>query len=209
MQKTVEDVIKVIIIDDHRLFNDGLYAMLASEKTIEVIAQVYDSRLAEQKIFDLKPDVVLIDFNMPHINGIELTNLLMLENPAIKILILSMYNDERYIESFKKAKAKGYLFKTVTAEVVINAIHDVAVGNEYFPANPAIKTHSEDTFLKNLTLSKRELEVIQLIKEGMKTKEIADRLNISFYTAETHRKNIKLKIGLKGGGEFMKFIFES
>lgn len=208
MKKTVETPIKVIIIDDHRLFNDGLFAMLTSETTINVIDQVYDSREAERKISELKPDVILIDFNMPHINGIELTNLLLLKNPILKILILSMYNDERYIESFKKAKARGYLFKTVSSEIVIEAIHTVADGEYYFPETQSFKNHSDDVFLKKLKLSNRELEVIQLIKVGMKTKEIADKLNISFYTAETHRKNIKLKIGLKGETEFLKFIFE-
>lgn len=201
--------IKVIIIDDHQLFNDGLFAMLSSEKSLNVIAQVYDSREAERKISELKPDIVLVDFNMPHINGIELTTLLLHKNPALKIIILSMYNDERYIESFKKAKARGYLVKTVSAEVVIETIHRVADGDFYFPATTPFKNHSEDVFLKNLKLSNRELEVTQLIKEGMKTKEIANKLNISFYTAETHRKNIRLKIGLKGETEFLKFIYET
>lgn len=209
MKETVKTPISVIIIDDHRLFNDGLFAMLASQKTINVIAQVYDSREAERKISELKPDVVLIDFNMPHINGIELTNLLLLKKPSLKILILSMYNDERYIDSFKKAKAKGYLFKTVSSGIVVEAIQNVADGDYYFPEATSLKTHSEDSFLKKIKLSNRELEVIQLIKEGMKTKEIADKLNISFYTAETHRKNIKLKIGLKGETEFLKFIYET
>jgi two-component system nitrate/nitrite response regulator NarL len=209
MLATDKHPIKVIIIDDHQLFNDGLFAMLSSEKSLNVIAQVYDSREAERKISELNPDIVLVDFNMPHINGIELTNLLLLKNSDLKILILSMYNDERYIESFKKAKARGYLVKTVSAEVVIEAIHRVADGDFYFPATTPFKNHSEDVFLKNLKLSNRELEVIQLIKEGMKTKEIAEKLNISFYTAETHRKNIRLKIGLKGETEFLKFIYET
>jgi two-component system nitrate/nitrite response regulator NarL len=208
MEKTHNDVIKVIIIDDHRLFNDGLNAILVPEHSIEVLAQVYDSREAKEIIWKLNPDVVLMDFNMPHLDGIELTKLLLGERPDLKILQLSMYIEERYIESFKSIGARGYLFKTASAGEVVQAIKEVHAGGYYFPEADANSNHSNDNFLKKLKLSHRELEVIQLIKAGLKTKEIAIRLGISFYTAETHRKNIKLKAGLKGEAEFIKFIFE-
>jgi two-component system nitrate/nitrite response regulator NarL len=208
MEKKGNEVVKVVIIDDHRLFNDGLNAMLAPESSIEVLAQVYDSRDAEAIVRRLDPDVVLMDFNMPHLDGIELTKLLLRERPEIKILLLSMYNEERFIESFKEIGARGYLFKTASAEEVIHAIHGIHAGGSNFPESNSRSNHSNDNFLKKLKLSNRELEVIQLIKAGMKTKEIAEKLNISFYTAETHRKNIKLKAGLKGEAEFIKFIFE-
>lgn len=206
--ETKPEVIEVIIIDDHRLFNDGLNAMLAPEDGIKVLAQVYDSREAKETVRKLNPGVVLMDFNMPHLDGIAVTKLLLGERPDLKILILSMYNDERYIESFKSIGAKGYLFKTASAEEVVMAIQNVYAGGHYFPQADSKSNHSNDTFLKKLKLSHRELEVIQLIKAGMKTKEIAEKLGISFYTAETHRKNIKLKAGLKGEAEFIKFIFE-
>lgn len=201
--------ISVLIIDDHRLFNDGLCAMLVPEPEIEVVGQVYDSRNAMQAIYEKKPDVVMIDFNMPYINGIDLTKSLISKDPEKKILILSMYSDERYIEIFKKAGAKGYIFKTASTLEVINAIIAAYHGKLHFPKLILKSTHSDDTFLKKLNLSNRELEVINLIKEGLKTKEIAERLNISYYTAETHRKNIKLKVGLSGELNFLKFIYES
>jgi DNA-binding NarL/FixJ family response regulator len=208
MEKKDNEVVTVVIIDDHRLFNDGLKAMLAPEQTIEVLAQVYDSREAKDQVKKLEPDVVLMDFNMPHLDGIGLTRLLLGGNPDLKILILSMYNEERHIDSFKSIGARGYVFKTASAEEVVQAIRDVYAGGYHFPAPPAESNHTDDNFLKKLKLSNRELEVIQLIKAGMKTKEIAEKLNISFYTVETHRKNIKLKVGLKGEAEFIKFIFE-
>jgi DNA-binding NarL/FixJ family response regulator len=206
--KTDEDIIKVMIIDDHRLFNDGLYAMLEPESGIEVLAQVYDSRESRAKVKKLNPDVVLMDFNMPHLNGIELTKLMLMERPAVKVLILSMYDDERHIATFREIGARGYLFKTASADEVINAIRKVHAGEEHFPDIDGKGNHSDDAFLKKLKLSSRELEVIQLIKAGMTTKEIADKLNISYYTAETHRKNIKLKVGVKGEADFIKFIYE-
>lgn len=197
-----------MIIDDHRLFNDGLNAMLEPEAAIRVLAQIYDSREARAGVKKLNPDVVLMDFNMPHINGIELTKLLLTEKPDVKILILSMYDEERHIETFKEIGARGYVFKTASAEEVMRAIREVYAGSDYFPEVDAKSNHSNDIFLKKLKLSTREIEVIQLIKAGLTTKEIAGKLNISYYTAETHRKNIKLKVGLKGEADFIKFIFE-
>src|SRR3954467_12726976 len=104
--------IKIIIIDDHRLVSDGLSAMLQPEPGIEVLDCINDSRDACRKVELLKPDVVLVDFNMPFINGIELTKLLLEKNPALKVLILSMYKEERYIDMFRKAGVSGYILKT-------------------------------------------------------------------------------------------------
>ena len=202
--------IKVVIVDDHRLFNDGLGAMLRAESSVEVLAQVYDSREAEEVIANLEPDVVLVDFNMPHINGITLTKQLLTKNKDMRILILSMYNEEMYIESFRKSGSRGYLFKTATVEEVIDAIYKAYSGEQHFPpVAPAKSAHSDDLFLKKLKLSSREIEVLKLVKAGLKTKEIADKLHISFYTAETHRKNIKLKIGIEGEAAFMHFVYNN
>lgn len=208
MKESGKDVIGVVIIDDHRLFNDGLNAMLAPEAKINVLAQVYDSREARATVKKLNPDVVLMDFNMPHVNGIELTKLLLGERPDVKILILSMYDEERHIGTFREIGAKGYVLKTASAEEVVLAIRKVCAGDTYFPEPGTTGNHADDAFLKKLKLSSREIEVIQLIKAGLTTKEIADKLNISYYTAETHRKNIKLKVGVKGEADFIKFIFE-
>lgn len=208
MENSGQDKITVMIIDDHRLFNDGLNAMLGSDPDIHILAQVYNSRDARVKVNKLNPDVVLMDFNMPHINGIELTKLMLSEHPAMKILILSMYDDERHIDTFKEIGAKGYVFKTASVEEVIRAIRKVGAGEYYFPKVDSKGYHADDAFIKQLKLSRREMEVIQLIKTGMTTKQIAQKLEISYYTAETHRKNIKLKVGVKGEADFIKFIFE-
>jgi DNA-binding NarL/FixJ family response regulator len=208
MKSPAEDVIKVIIIDDHRMFNDGLNAMLEPEGDIKVLAQVYDAREARAKIKKLNPDVVLMDFNMPHVDGMDLTRLVMSERPGTKILILSMYDEERHIESFREIGAQGYIFKTASAEELMSAIRKIYGGENHFPEVSSASNHSNDAFIKKLSLSIREKEVIQLIKSGLTTKEIAKKLKISYFTAETHRKNIKIKVGLKGEAEFIKFIFE-
>lgn len=207
--KTSPEEIKIIIVDDHRLFNDGLHGMLKSEEGINVLAQVYDSREAENIIQKLHPDVVLVDFNMPHLNGIELTNQLVSKSQEMKVLILSMYNEDIYIERFKRSGCKGYIFKTASVEEVVAAIRAVHAGTTYFPSISKKNSHTDDLFLKKLRLSNREMEVIRLVKTGLTTKEIADQLNISFYTAETHRKNIKLKIGVEGEAAFLRFIYST
>jgi DNA-binding NarL/FixJ family response regulator len=204
--KTTADKIRVMIVDDHRLFNDGLCGMLNSEEGFSVVAQVYDSREAAQLVLKHRPHVVLVDFNMPHLNGIELTEVLTQQMKEVKVLILSMYTEEIYIDRFRRSRAKGYLFKTAVLDEVLTAIRTVHDGGTYFPASAKKNVHQDDLFLKKLRLSGRELEVIQLVKEGLTTKEIAAKLNISFYTAETHRKNIKVKIGIEGEAAFVKFV---
>jgi two-component system nitrate/nitrite response regulator NarL len=199
--------VSIVIIDDHRLFNDGLCSMLRAEG-IEVMAQVYDSREAEQTILTTVPDVVLADFNMPHLNGIELTKRLIAQQKDIKVLILSMYNEDMYVESFRQSGARGYIFKTASVGEVISAIQKLHSGETFFPQTNKKNVHTDDLFLKKLKLSSHELEIIRLVKSGLKTKEIADQLHISFYTAETHRKNIKLKIGVEGEAAFLKFVYE-
>jgi len=201
--------INIVIVDDHRLFNDGLHGMLKDEEGINVLAQVYDSREAEKKIHELHPDVVLVDFNMPHLNGIELTKLLISQSKEMKVLILSMYKEDIYIENFKRSGCKGYIFKTATVQEVVAAIRTVQSGATHFPNTHKNNIHTDDLFLKKLKLSNREMEVIRLVKAGMTTKEIADQLHISFYTAETHRKNIKLKIGVEGEAAFLRFVYSA
>jgi len=208
MKTPGEDVIKVIIIDDHRMFNDGLNAMLEPAAGIMVLTQVYDPREARAKIKKLNPDVVLMDFNMPHVDGMGLTRLILSERPHTRVLILSMYDEERHIETFREIGAQGYIYKTASAEELISAIRKIHAGGHHFPEASSGSNHSNDPFLKKLSLSPREIEVIQLIKSGMTTKEIAKKLKISYFTAETHRKNIKLKVGIKGEADFVKFIFE-
>ncbi|HQQ96442.1 MAG TPA: response regulator transcription factor [Cyclobacteriaceae bacterium] len=204
--KTTADKIRVMIVDDHRLFNDGLCGMLNSEEGFSVVAQVYDSREAAQLVMKHRPDVVLVDFNMPHLNGIELTDVLTQQMKEVKVLILSMYTEEIYVDRFRRSRSKGYLFKTAALDEVLTAIRTVHDGGTYFPTSAKKNVHQDDLFLKKLRLSGRELEVIQLVKEGLTTKEIASKLNISFYTAETHRKNIKVKIGIEGEAAFVKFV---
>lgn len=200
---------KLLIVDDHRLFNDDLKALLINEPIYKQIAQIYDSREVLQHLQLNSVDVVLLDFNMPHANGLEMTNRILQNYPQQKIIILSMYADLSQIEQFKKAGAKGYLLKTVDITELSQAIQKVNTGELYFSKKVKSNNHNEDDFLKKFKLTQREFEVIQLIKEGKSTNEMADKLKISIHTIVTHRKNIHLKLNIQNERELIKFAIEN
>jgi DNA-binding NarL/FixJ family response regulator len=202
--------IKILIVDDHGLFNDGLKAMLIRESTIEVVGQVYHSKDAFYEVNRLNPDLLLMDFNMPGTNGLEMTQQLLQHFPALKILILSMYSEVRYIEDFRKAGARGYLLKTVNVVELLSAIRAVMAGKTYF--DPKILqtkvpgSHAEDSFLKRFRLTSREIEVMRYIRQGLSTQQIADTVHVSMYTIETHRRNIHFKLKVKSVAELIRFM---
>jgi DNA-binding NarL/FixJ family response regulator len=138
---------------------------------------------------------------MPYINGLALTKILQVQYPNLKILILSMYNEERFIKEFKDAGASGYLTKTTEIDEVKNSILTIMAGGNIFPqlASDIESIHNQDLFLKKFSLSIREKEVVDLMMKGLGTRQISEILFISYYTAETHRKNIYTKLGIKGG----------
>ena len=202
-------MIKLLIVDDHKLFSNGLAALLEKYEDFEVLKQVDDSRNAIHEVQNLNPDVVLIDFNMPNINGLELTKILLEGFPKLKILILSMYDDERFVKDFKQAGAKGYLTKTEEIETVKQAILNIYQGEKVFNKLDSISLnlHNEELFLKKFAITRREKEIIDLIVLGKTTRQISEHLGISYYTAETHRKNIYIKLGVKGGErELLKIL---
>ncbi|MCY7349979.1 MAG: response regulator transcription factor [Cytophagaceae bacterium] len=206
------ELVRVLIVDDHRLFNDGLRAMLADEPRLAVVGQVYDSREALRQIHLLAPDLILLDFNMPHLDGLTLTRQLVNEFSGINILILSMYAEQRYIADFSRAGAKGYLIKTASRQEVVAAALAIARGSSYFaplPTAGAGNNHSGDEFLKRFSLTPREVEVIRQVRQGLSSQQIADLLCVSFYTVETHRRNIHLKLGITNSQELVRFAFEN
>lgn len=204
---------KVLIVDDHRLFNNGLKATLRDEPAIEVVGQVFSSRDTPHAVFQHAPDILLMDFNMPDVNGLEMTRQLVKSFPEIRILILSMYGEQRYIDDFRKAGAKGYVFKTIEVEELMAAIEAVLSGNTYFLSKleTKVKTdhHAEDGFMKKFKLTAREIEVIEHIREGLTNQQIADVMYVSYYTVETHRRNIHFKLGIKSTAELIRFMDEN
>jgi DNA-binding NarL/FixJ family response regulator len=199
----------LLIIDDHKLFNDGLKSLLIQEDDFETVDQVYDSRETLKAIHFHSPDVILMDFNMPHVNGLEMTEQILKNFSQKKIIILSMYAQNTQIEQFKKLGVKGYLLKTVEPNELCHAIRVVAEGKDIFPKSNQENNHSEDDFLKKFRLTQREFEVIKLIKEGKSSNEMAEILHLSIHTIITHRKNIHLKLDIQNERELIKFAIEN
>lgn len=203
-------VIRALIIDDHTLFNDGLKSMLADEPAIEVVGQVYASKDTSHAVAKLIPDILLMDFNMPGINGLEMTRQLLVGCPTLNILILSMYNEQRYVDEFRRTGAKGYLLKTADVDELVIAIQAIAAGKTYFISRSSrlidSHNHASDAFLKKFRLTPREIEIIGYIRQGLTSQQIADTMNVSFYTVETHRRNIHVKLGVKSTAELIRFM---
>ncbi|MGL4630184.1 MAG: response regulator [Leadbetterella sp.] len=192
---------RILIIDDHLLFSGGIAAYL-SEK-YEVITHK-DALSSLEKVAEYAPDLVLLDFNMPNLNGIDLSKMLFESYPDLKTIFISMSEDKFTVDKFYIAGAKGFVSKTADMESFENAIKIVLDGGVYFPFDKNVDSSTSSN--KNNRLTKREIEIAEKVKEGLTTKEIAEVLHISYFTAETHRKNIIVKLGLKGEKELYKYL---
>jgi DNA-binding NarL/FixJ family response regulator len=196
-----------IIIDDHSLFNDGLSLILKESGCFKVIEQVYDSRQAYYKCYSLRPSLVIIDYNMPHLNGLEVVKQINSLNYGCKIVIVSMYADKKEISLFKDEGVDGYINKTTPASDLIQALNAILKGEKVFISNSVVKPERQkDEFEKKHHLTKRETEILKLIKKEYTTEQIATALNLSYYTVETHRKNVNQKMKFKTKKEFSDFL---
>ncbi len=196
-----------IIIDDHTLFNDGLRLILKESKSFEVIEQIYDSRHAYHKCFTLMPGLIIVDYNMPHLNGLEVVKQLKSLNYEKKVVIVSMYADKKEIALFEEAGVDGYITKTTPANILIESLQRILSGEKVYVTNNFNKLAPEkDSFSKSHQLTKREVEVLKLLKKDYTNEQIATILKLSYYTIETHRKNINNKINFSTKKEFYDFL---
>lgn len=196
-----------IIIDDHSLFNDGLALILKESGYFKVIEQVYDSRQAYFKCFSLRPSLVIIDYNMPYLNGLEVVKQINSLNYGCKIVIVSMYADKKEISLFKNEGVDGYINKTTPAPELIQALGAILKGEKIYISNSMAKPElQKDEFEKKHRLTKRELEILKLIKDNYTTEQISTTLGLSFYTVETHRKNIKHKLNFETKQDYYDFL---
>ncbi len=198
---------KTVIIDDHTLFNDGLSLILKESGSFEVIEQIYDSRQAYFRCFSLLPQLVMIDYNMPHMNGLEVVKQLKTLKLEVKIVVVSMYADKREIALFKEAGVDAYVTKTTPSNELIATLKKVMQGEKIFESNLNNKPIIEkDAFALKHSLTKRETEILKLIKKEYTTEQIATILGLSYYTVETHRKNVNQKMKFKTKKEFSDFL---
>jgi len=157
------------------------------------------------------PNLLLLDINMPGLNGFEVLRQVKAIYPKIKVIMLSTYNEEHLIEKAKAGGANGYLFKNAEKSELLQVMRLVAQGQSCFPYKQPVKNNGfdeDDEFLKQFQLTKRELELLQFIKQNYTNQQMADHLHLSIYTVETHRKNIMQKLNLKNPVELTKFMLQ-
>jgi DNA-binding NarL/FixJ family response regulator len=204
--------LKILLVDDHRLFRDGLRTLLTEQQDIDVIGETVDGLSAIKFVEERKPDIVLMDISMPGLNGIETTRKILAINKSVRIVILSMHSDQRFVIESLKAGATGYLLKDCAFEELLEAIHSTAQNQIYLSRKiAAIVVKDYLCLSQNMTdsvfsiLSGREREVLQMLAEGQTTKETAAKLQVSVKTIESHRKQIMYKLNIHSIAELTKY----
>lgn len=198
----------IIIADDHQLFADGLEQIIQLIPDFDIVAKVTDGRMLMQKLINIQPDIILMDINMPYLNGIEAAEKIKTLYPKISIVFISMYHKPQIVQQAKDVGAIGFIMKDVTAPVLEEAMLSIKNGNPTFIAFQESKpyketTQLEDNFNDKLNLTPREKSIIQLIKNGYTSKGVAITLGLSIYTVETHRKNINRKLHVQSASELL------
>ncbi len=187
------DTKTAIIVDDHKIFRESLAFMLANQGNIQVVAQADNGREFLELLKISKPDIVLLDIEMPVMDGVEATRQAVLLYPDIKILILSMHKDEEFYSSMIDLGVKGFILKESDPSEVKKAIDEILDGNLYFSQDLLVSMIKKRKDVKNIDLTQRENEVLALIAKGLSNSEIADKLYISARTVEKHRAELLLK----------------
>lgn len=201
--------IKVLLVDDHLLVLDGLKARLELEENITVIGSANNGEEALTQASKLNPDVVLMDVSMPILNGIEAAKRFQAEQPEKKILMLSMHQDKEYILSLIQTGASGYVLKDVPAAELVLAIETVMRGGSYFSSGASQALYHVNESQSKEELTKRELAVLKELASGAANKTIANNLNISVRTVETHRQNLKHKLGIHSAAGLTKYAIDN
>ena len=204
--------IKIFIADDHRILREGLRSMIEKIRNVDVVGEAGNGREAVRLASEKRPDVVIMDVNMPDLNGIEATRLLLKELPAVKVIALSMYSDKRFVAGMLRAGASGYLLKAGAFEELATAVQTVMAGDIYL--SPRVTGVVIEDYVGQLnqeksaptkTLSPREREILQLLAEGKSSKDVASLLHVSEKTVHSHRQNIMEKLNLHSIAELTKY----
>jgi len=206
-------MIRIIVADDHAVMRRGLRLILEQQVDFQVLGEANDGREAMSMAESLKPDVAVLDITMPNLNGIEAARQISAKHPGVAIVILSMHADEGYVLRALKAGARGYLLKESPEADFIQAVRAVSEGKAFF--SPAVSRMLVEDYVRQLQdkdiedsyelLTPREREILQLIAEGKSNKDVANLLNLSLYTVETHRGNMLEKLNLHSVPELILY----
>ncbi|MEM9629716.1 MAG: response regulator transcription factor [Pseudomonadota bacterium] len=199
--------VRVLLADDHELVRDGIRARLLKVPDLEVVGEATNGRDAVSLAQDLRPDVLLMDVSMPVMNGLEAATEIRRCCPEIAVLILSVYDNPEYVRGVVQAGARGYILKDISAAEMITAITSVASGGYYFSSavGPTLVGASTSAPVEDpYGLTDRERQVLTAIAKGQPNKEVAKELGISVRTVESHRLNLREKVGHKNAAQLYK-----
>jgi two-component system response regulator NreC len=207
---------RIVIAEDHTILREGLRALLSADPEFDVVGEAEDGRAAIRCCEELVPDLVLMDLSMPRMHGFEAIKEIKRQSPEMKIIVLTVHNTDEYILATLQAGADGYVLKDATQSELVMAIRNVLMGKRYL--SPGISEKVIRGYLEGKetlkpssawdTLTRREREILKLIAEGYKNKEVADHLCISLKTVEKHRANLMKKLDLHNAAELTAFAME-
>ncbi|ADL69291.1 MULTISPECIES: response regulator [Thermoanaerobacterium] len=190
-------MINILIADDHVLLRQGLKQIIELEEDMKVIYQASDGEEAYEIAKKISPDIILMDINMPNINGIKAAKMLKNDNPKNKIMFLTIYNDKEYLMEALKIGVEGYILKDADSDELIKAIRTISNGGVYIHPSLVSEIENLDTDECKKELTDREMQILSLIAEGYSNKEIADKLFLSEKTVKNHVYNIFRKLDVK------------
>lgn len=201
------------LADDHQILIDGLTAFFDNTEGLEVIGHANDGMTLLRELNHKKPQIILLDLNMPKFDGLKTLQRLVLDYPQIKVIILSNYDQAHLIKETEKMGAKGYLLKNGSKQELLEAIETVKNGGTYFNIKEAEEETGDevfvDVFKKRFQLTKREIEIIRLVCNGASTPELSKKLFIAENTVNTHRRNIMYKLDVKNVAGLIGFAREN
>ena len=204
--------LRILLADDHELVRQGLRALIEGQPGWQVCGEATTGREAVAKTRELKPDIVVMDFTMPELNGMEATRQICAALPRTQVLVLTMHDSEELVREVLAAGARGYVLKSDAGRALVDALKAMAEQKPYFTSKISalvLEGYLNPITRESSTLTPREREIVQLVGEGRSTKELADKLGISPKTAETHRTNIMRKLNLHSVSEVVRYAIRN
>jgi DNA-binding NarL/FixJ family response regulator len=204
--------LRILIADDHAVIREGLKALVNAQPDMEVVGEAENGRIAWHEAKSLEPDVAVVDISMPELNGEQVTQRLKQECPQVKVLTLTVHEDQAYLRQLLKAGASGYVLKRAVVAELIHAIRTVAAGGVYL--DPALASKVVGNYIREQSvtsspprddLSNRETEVLRLLALGYSNKEVAAHLNISIKTVETYKARLMEKLGIHSRVDLVRY----
>ncbi|MEL6444649.1 MAG: response regulator transcription factor [Bacteroidota bacterium] len=199
----------LFVVDDHPITREGYLRLFAGVPALEIVGTTGNGATAFELIQEANPDLVVVDLNLPDMHGLELIKRLRALRPEMGILVVSIHDERRYAERVLRAGAQGYVMKEVAASTILNAVETVLSGRTYY--SDSLRQYliertldGEEVMLPTSRLTDRELEAFELLGQGLATREVAERMQVSAKTVDSYRESIKTKLGLKHANELVQ-----